>query len=54
MKRVMLLSIMIFSINALFAQSSNVARNKVKTNIENLNKEMEKVFNANDMGATAV
>jgi len=38
--------------NFLFAQGS-VDRSKIKTTIENLNREMEKVFNANDMAATA-
>jgi len=37
--------------NFLFAQGS-VDRSKIKTTIENLNREMEKVFNANDMAAT--
>ena len=53
MKRIMLLLIMIFFINTLFGQTGNVDRNKIKTTIENLNKEMERVFNANDMAATA-
>ena len=49
----MILPITIFFINSLFAQGGNVDRNKIKTTIENLNKQMEKVFNANDMAATA-
>lgn len=35
------------------AAQTNTERTKIKTDIENLNKEMEKVFNANDMAATA-
>ncbi len=35
------------------AQSGNSETAKTKAIIENLNKEMEKVFNANDMSATA-
>lgn len=53
MKRIMMLLTAIFFINSLFAQGGNVDRNKIKTTIENLNKQMEKVFNANDMAATA-
>ncbi len=54
MKRIMMLLIAIFFINSLFAQGGgNVDRAKIKTTIENLNREMEKVFNANDMTATA-
>ena len=49
----MILLIAIFFINSLFAQGGNVDRAKIKTTIENLNKEMEKVFNANDMAETA-
>ena len=52
MKKIMQLLIMVFFMNFLYAQS-NVDRNKIKTTIESLNKEMEKVFNANDMVATA-
>ena len=36
-----------------YAQGGNTDRNKIKADIEKLNKEMEKVFNANDMVATA-
>ena len=35
------------------SQTNNTERTTIKTTIENLNKEMEKVFNANDMAATA-
>ena len=48
----MQLLVMVFFMNFLYAQS-NVDRNKIKTTIEKLNKEMERVFNANDMAATA-
>ena len=51
-KLIVLLAIHCF-ITSLFAQSGNVERNNEKIAIENLNKEMEKVFNANDMAATA-
>ena len=53
MKKIMMLLSAILFINSLFSQGSNVDRSKIKTTIENLNKEMEKVFNANDMAATA-
>ena len=52
MKTILMLLTAIFFINSLFAQG-NVDRTKIKTTIENLNKQMEKVFNANDMAATA-
>ena len=52
MKKIMQLLIMVFFMNFLFAQI-NIDRNKITTTIESLNKEMEKVFNANDMVATA-
>ena len=48
----MQLLIIVFFMNFLFAQI-NIDRNKITTTIESLNKEMEKVFNANDMVATA-
>lgn len=53
MKRTVMLLLTIFFINSLFAQGGNMERAKIKTTIENLNKEMERVFNANDMAATA-
>lgn len=53
MKKIMLLLPGFLFINSLFSQGGNSDRNKIKTTIENLNKEMEKVFNANDMAATA-
>jgi ketosteroid isomerase-like protein len=49
----MMLLTAIFFIKSLFAQGGNVDRAKIQTTIENLNKQMEKVFNANDMAATA-
>ncbi|HET6723753.1 MAG TPA: nuclear transport factor 2 family protein [Chitinophagaceae bacterium] len=52
MKNIVMLLTAIFFINSLFAQG-NVDRTKIKTTIENLNRQMEKVFNANDMAATA-
>ena len=53
MKRILLLSIIISSMMTLPAQNGNADRNKIKAEIERLNKEMERVFNANDMAATA-
>ena len=53
MKKIMMLLIAILFINSLFSQGGNVDRTKIKTTIENLNNQMEKVFNANDMAATA-
>ena len=52
MKKIMQLLVTVFFMNFLFAQST-VDRSKIKTTIESLNREMEKVFNANDMAATA-
>ena len=52
MKKILQLLVTVFFMNFLFAQGS-VDRSKIKTTIENLNREMEKVFNANDMAATA-
>jgi len=51
-KLIVLLAIHCFT-TSLFAQTDNAERNKERTTIENLNKEMERVFNANDMVATA-
>ena len=51
-KLIVLLTIHCF-ITSLFAQTDNAERNKERVAIEKLNREMEKVFNANDMGATA-
>lgn len=53
MKEITILMISHCFIVSLFAQPGNVDRTKIKTTIENLNKQMEKVFNANDMAATA-
>ena len=53
MKKIAILMISHCFMLSLVAQSGNVDRTKIKTTIENLNKEMEKVFNANDMAATA-
>jgi len=49
MKKILILVAMMFTITILSAQNGN----KIKTEIERLNKEMERVFNANDMAATA-
>ena len=53
MKKMLFLTTIIFSMTTLSAQSGNADRNKIKAEIERLNKEMERVFNANDMAATA-
>jgi ketosteroid isomerase-like protein len=53
MKKTILLAAFLFLLSSLFAQTGNGERKEIKTVIENLNKEMEKVFNANDMAATA-
>ena len=53
MKKIIALSIIHFFIVSLAAQTANPDRTKIKADIEKLNKEMERVFNANDMVATA-
>jgi len=53
MKKIIVLSFIHFFIVSLSAQTNNLQRSKIKADIEKLNKEMEKVFNANDMAATA-
>ena len=53
MKKITILLALHCIISSLFAQNSNPDRDKIKNTIENLNKEMERVFNANDMAATA-
>ena len=53
MKKILILLTLHCFIAGLSAQTGNAERNKIKTDIEKLNKEMEKVFNANDMAATA-
>ena len=53
MKKIIALSIIHFFIVGLSAQTNNAERSKIKADIEKLNKEMERVFNANDMMATA-
>jgi len=53
MKKILILVGMTFTITILSAQSGSGDRNKIKAEIERLNKEMERVFNANDMAATA-
>jgi len=53
MKRIVMLLTLFLFITSVFAQSGTGERNKIKTDIEKLNKEMERVFNANDMAATA-
>jgi ketosteroid isomerase-like protein len=53
MKKITILLFLHCMVAGLFAQTSNPGRDKIKADIENLNKEMEKVFNADDMAATA-
>ena len=53
MKKLIALSIIHFFILGLSAQTNNAGRSKIKADIEKLNIEMERVFNANDMAATA-
>ena len=53
MKKILIITALISSITTISAQDGNADRTKIKTEIERLNKEMEKVFNANDMAATA-
>ena len=53
MKKIIALSVIHFFIVTLAAQSTSADRSKIKREIEKLNKEMERVFNANDMAATA-
>ncbi|HEX6846943.1 MAG TPA: nuclear transport factor 2 family protein [Chitinophagaceae bacterium] len=53
MKKLLILLATIGMITTLLAQSGNTGRNKINSEIERLNKEMERVFNANDMAATA-
>lgn len=54
MKKTTLLLFILSFVTGLYAQTDNSERTKIRATIENLNKEMEKVFNANDMAATAV
>lgn len=53
MKKTTIVLAFFFFAAGLYSQTTNGDRNKIKTIIENLNKEMERVFNANDMAATA-
>jgi ketosteroid isomerase-like protein len=53
MKKILIIGAIIFSVVVVSAQDGNTGRSRVKTEIERLNKEMEKAFNANDMAATA-
>ena len=53
MKKIAVFMILNCFVAGLFAQSGNAERIKIKSDIERLNKEMERVFNANDMAATA-
>lgn len=53
MKKILAISIIHFFILSLSAQTNNAERSKIKSDIEKLNKKMERVFNANDMAATA-
>ena len=51
MKKIIALSIIHFFIVSLSAQTNDAEGSKIKADIEKLNKEMERVFNANDMAA---
>lgn len=51
-KIIVLLAIQCF-LTSVFSQTDDAERNKERAAIEKLNKEMERVFNANDMAATA-
>ena len=53
MKKILILLVLTCSVICMNAQSNNSDRNKIRADIEKLNKEMEKAFNANDMAATA-
>ena len=53
MRNVIIVTIALVLTLCTYAQTGNTENARVKTIIENLNKEMEKVFNANDMAATA-
>lgn len=53
MKKTTIVFAFLFFSSGLYSQSNNEDRIKIRTTIENLNKEMERVFNANDMTATA-
>lgn len=53
MKKITIVIASMFIVAGLSAQAANDERKKIRTTIENLNKEMERVFNANDMAATA-
>jgi ketosteroid isomerase-like protein len=54
MKKIALILVLQCSVLAVAAQvGSKAERNKIKMTIDSLNKEMERVFNANDMAGTA-
>jgi len=53
MKKILILFILNCFIVSMSAQTNNPDRSKIKADIEKQNKEMERVFNANDMAATA-
>ena len=53
MRYLLILMITLLGTVCIQAQSGNTENARVRSIIENLNKEMEKVFNANDMAATA-
>jgi ketosteroid isomerase-like protein len=53
MKKIAALFVLFLFIIGLSAQTNNTERSQIKADIENLNKKMEKVFNDNDMAATA-
>ena len=53
MKKILVLLVSQCFLTSVISQTDNAERNKERAAIENLNKEMERVFNANDMAATA-
>ena len=53
MRNIFILLVALLFTVCLHAQTDNAERAKIKADIEKLNKEMEDVFNANDMAATA-
>ena len=53
MRSIIIILVLLFFVDVVVAQSNNADRQKIKTTIEHLNRQMEKVFNANDMAATA-
>ena len=48
MKKILVLLVSQCFLTSVISQTDNAERNKERAAIENLNKEMERVFNAND------